>query len=142
MSPAPIQVDTSQIHVGDLVLNYGMRIRIDEIKVIEDETSHGGYVYCCLGTVLNVQEAIETYDIPRSFMFDNARFAHGRPPRPTRHPRQAKTSGPASSCSLRPPATRRTPSPRTCKLVWTWDGSTSTLRADGAEPGTTPAPTG
>jgi hypothetical protein len=72
-----IQVDTSQIRVGDLVLNYGMRIRIDEIQVHDDETSHGGKVYCCLGTVLNVEEAIEKYDIPRSFMFNEIRHVYG-----------------------------------------------------------------
>lgn len=69
-----IQVDTSQIQVGDLVLNYGMRIRIDEIKVIEEPD---GNCYCCLGTVLNKDEAIEKYDIPRSFMFDEERHVHG-----------------------------------------------------------------
>jgi hypothetical protein len=74
-------VDTSQIQIGDLVFNFGMRIRIDEIEVHEDETSHGGKVYCCLGTVLNVQEAIEQHDIPRSFMFNEARHVHG-----PRHP--------------------------------------------------------
>ena len=77
-----IQVSTSEIQVGDLVLDYGMRIRIDEIQVHEDPTSHGGKVYCCLGTVLNVQEAIEHHGIPRSFMWDEERFnkgpGHGR----------------------------------------------------------------
>ena len=66
--------DTSQIQVGDLALNYGMRIRIDEIKVIEEPD---GNCYCCLGTVLNRDEAIEQYDIPRSFMFNEARHVHG-----------------------------------------------------------------
>ena len=72
-----IQVNTSEIQVRDLVYAHGMRIRINEIKVFEDKTSHGGYVYCCLGTVLNVQEAIERYDIPRGFMFNEARHVHG-----------------------------------------------------------------
>jgi hypothetical protein len=71
------QIDTSQIKVGDLVLNYGMKIRIGEIQVHEDSTSHGGKVYCCLGSVLNVEDAVKVYDIPRSFMFDNERFVHG-----------------------------------------------------------------
>jgi hypothetical protein len=71
-----VSVDTSQIRVGDLVLNYGMRIRIDEIQVHEDETSYGGKVYRCLGTVLNVEEAIEKYDIPRSFMFNEIRHVY------------------------------------------------------------------
>src|SRR5580692_4058342 len=70
-------VKTSEIRVGDIVLNYGMRIRIDEIRVIDDSTSHGGKVYCCLGTILNKDEAIEVHDIPRSFMFDNERDLHG-----------------------------------------------------------------
>jgi hypothetical protein len=70
-------VVTGEIRVGDLVLNYGMRIRIDEIQVHDDATSHGGKVYCCLGTVLNRDEAIEVHDIPRSFMYDNERFVHG-----------------------------------------------------------------
>jgi hypothetical protein len=72
-----IVVDTSQIGVGDIVLNYGMRIRIDEIQVHEDETSHGGFVYCCLGTVLNVEDAVTIHDIPRSFMFNETRHVHG-----------------------------------------------------------------
>ena len=70
-------VDTSEIRVGDLVLNYGMRIRIDEIQVHDDSTSHGGIVYCCYGMVLNVREAIDVYDIPRSFMFNEIRHVHG-----------------------------------------------------------------
>jgi hypothetical protein len=72
-----IQVNTSEIQVGDLVHAHGMRIRIDEIKVYDDSTSHGGKVYCCLGTVLNRDEAIERYEIPRSFMFNEARHIHG-----------------------------------------------------------------
>jgi hypothetical protein len=73
-----IRVDTSQIQVGDLVFNYGMKIRIDEIKVIEEPD---GNCYCCLGTVLNKDEAIEVHDIPRSFMFNEIRHVHG-----ARHP--------------------------------------------------------
>ena len=72
--PTTIQVDTSQIRVGDLVLNYGMRIRIDQIRVIEEPD---GNCYCCYGTVLNVQEAIEGHDIPRSFMFNEIRHVYG-----------------------------------------------------------------
>jgi hypothetical protein len=68
------RMDTSQIRVGDLVLNYGMRIRIDEIKVIEEPD---GNCYCCLGTVLNKDEAIKVHDIPRSFMFNEIRHVHG-----------------------------------------------------------------
>ena len=71
------RMDTSQLRPGDLVLNYGMKIRVDAVHAVEDPTSHGGVVYVCPGTVLNVEEAVEIHDIPRSFMWDNERFVHG-----------------------------------------------------------------
>jgi hypothetical protein len=86
LSPTPVppsghdqlsNVKTSEIRVGDVVLNYGMRIRIDEIKVVPDASTYGGEFRCCLGTVLNKQEAIEVHDIPRGFMFNEARHVYG-----------------------------------------------------------------
>ncbi len=70
-------VKTGDIQVGDVVLNYGMPIRIDEIVRHEDPTTYEGQFWTCFGTVLNVQEAIEVHDIPRFFMFDNERDLHG-----------------------------------------------------------------
>ena len=70
-----MSVKSSELQVGDIVLNHGMRIRIDEVNEIEDASTYGGRFHCNPGTVLNVQEAVEVYDIPRSFLYNEARHS-------------------------------------------------------------------
>jgi hypothetical protein len=80
---------TGQIQVGDVVLCHGMRVRIDSIRPYHPhgrdcmDRAHGSdldpcpLAWSCPGTVLNVREAIEEYDIPRSFLYDSERAARG-----------------------------------------------------------------
>jgi hypothetical protein len=61
---------TGDIRVGDIVLEHGMRVRIDEIRTYpgrntcpEDKT-----VYACVGTVLNRDEVLTNGVVPASFL--------------------------------------------------------------------------
>lgn len=82
-------IPTGEIQAGDVVICHGMRVKIDRIRPYhphsrscvsspEPELTECGLAWSCPGTVLNVREAIEEYDIPRSFMYDSERAAKGR----------------------------------------------------------------
>ena len=70
-------VVTSEIRPDDIVFAHGMRVRIDSSREIEDATSYGGRLHAHQGTVLNKDEAITKYDIPRSFLYNEIRHVHG-----------------------------------------------------------------
>jgi hypothetical protein len=57
-------VKSSEIQVGDVVLNYGMRIRIDAIREYADPMP----VYACDGTVLNLDEVKADGIVPMSWL--------------------------------------------------------------------------
>jgi hypothetical protein len=79
---------TGEIQPGDVVLEHGMRVRIDEIhpyhpggrgcvSSIEPRLTACGLAWACHGTVLNVPEVIEGGIVPRSFMYDHERDCKG-----------------------------------------------------------------
>lgn len=82
---------TGQTRPGDIVHTHGMRVRIDTIRpyhphgagcVTGPSRESCDLAWACLGTVLNVREAIEEHGIPRSFLYDRERDntgpGHGR----------------------------------------------------------------
>ena len=60
-------VDTSQIRVGDVVLAYGMRVRIDEVREY-DSSAINGPAWHCPGTVLNLDEVLAAECVPPAFL--------------------------------------------------------------------------
>src|SRR5258708_26678868 len=63
--PTTATVPTGQLRVGDVVLNYGMRVRIDAINPYPGQY---GPAWSCPGTVLNVAEVLAAEVVPASFM--------------------------------------------------------------------------
>jgi hypothetical protein len=64
-------VKTSQIQVGDIVREHGMRVRIDSIRPYESHSGSGTpgmTAYSCPGTVLNVEEVREAGYVPMGFL--------------------------------------------------------------------------
>ena len=66
-------VKTSEIRVGDIVRNYGMRIRIDSIteyQPSELDRRQGSVkpYWACLGTVINLDEVREAGVVPMSWL--------------------------------------------------------------------------
>jgi hypothetical protein len=61
-------VKTGEIKVGDIVLAYGMRVRIDAIKRHEDPSSYEGQFWSTDGTVLNLDEVREAQIVPMSWL--------------------------------------------------------------------------
>jgi hypothetical protein len=67
--PKTEPVDTSQLRPGDVVLEHGMRIRIDEVREYRPDGSSGAdRAWSCPGTVLNLADVLEQHVIPRSFL--------------------------------------------------------------------------
>ena len=66
-------VETGEVRVGDVVLEHGMRVRIDEIRTYPG--GEHGTVYACLGTVLNLDEVREAGIVPPSFLYNEARHS-------------------------------------------------------------------
>jgi hypothetical protein len=62
------RVHTGELRVGDIVLSYGMRIRIDAIREHRDEGSHGGVFWSSSGTVINLDEVREARFVPMSWL--------------------------------------------------------------------------
>jgi hypothetical protein len=69
-------VKTSELKVGDIVRNYGMRIRINAITEHKDEKSHGGVFWSSDGQVLNLDEVREAGIVPMSWL-RTERFVDG-----------------------------------------------------------------
>lgn len=59
---------SSELKPGDIVVNYGMRIRIDAVREVEDESSYGGRYYSCPGTVLNLADVAEMEIVPLGWL--------------------------------------------------------------------------
>jgi hypothetical protein len=61
---------TPDLRLGDLVVLYGMRIRLDtEPKITPNRD--GGPTYAWVGTVENLQEVLDAGFIPGSFLHEN-----------------------------------------------------------------------
>ena len=67
---------TSELREGDIVLEHGMRVRLDS-GVRTPESEHGT-VYSRPGTVLNLDEVREAKIIPPSFLGDGEKWVEGR----------------------------------------------------------------
>lgn len=67
-----VRIPTSQIRAGDVVLEHGMRVRIDFIREYEGGLDGSGVpgmtVYGCHGTVLNLAEVRAARIVPMSFL--------------------------------------------------------------------------
>jgi hypothetical protein len=63
-----VRVHTGELRVGDIVLSYGMRIRINEIREHQDESTHGGKFWSTDGTVTNLDEVREARIVPMSWL--------------------------------------------------------------------------
>jgi hypothetical protein len=61
-------VKTSEIHVGDIVREHGMRVRIDSIKYHAAQAPRLLPVCACRGTVLNLDEVLDAKIVPASFL--------------------------------------------------------------------------
>ena len=61
-------VKSSELRVGDVVREHGMRVRVDSITVREGWGSHGMDVYCGAGTVLNLDGVLAAKIVPASFL--------------------------------------------------------------------------
>jgi hypothetical protein len=61
-------VKSSEIQVGDVVREHGMRVRIDGVTVHERQGSNGLTVYSCKGTVINLDEVLAAKVIPAHFL--------------------------------------------------------------------------
>lgn len=66
--PATENVNTSELRPGDVVLEHGMRIRIDEVREYTPHGAIGERAWCCPGTVLNVTEVTSQHVIPAAFL--------------------------------------------------------------------------
>ena len=77
-------VKPSQVRVGDVVLEHGMRVRIDRISTYPGaaDSPDTKTVYACIGYVLNLAEVRAAGIVPRSFLYDTERNnlgpGHGR----------------------------------------------------------------
>jgi hypothetical protein len=59
-------VQTGDMHVGDIVLCYGMRVRIDEVRPYAG--SNGRPAWSCPGTILNLAEVRAAGLVPPGFL--------------------------------------------------------------------------
>jgi hypothetical protein len=71
------RVKTGDIQVGDIVLEHGMRVRIDEIETYPGGPHGMGTVYACRGTVTNLIEVRQAGIVPRHFLFNEPRYNGG-----------------------------------------------------------------
>jgi hypothetical protein len=62
---------SSQLRAGDLVLEYGMRIRLHGEPAVYDHDSPAGPTYNWPGQVENLQEVLDAGFVPRSFLCEN-----------------------------------------------------------------------
>jgi hypothetical protein len=65
---AHVRVHTGELQVGDVVLTYGMRVRIDAIQEHKDEGTHGGVFWSSDGTVTNLDEVKAAGVVPPSWL--------------------------------------------------------------------------
>jgi hypothetical protein len=63
-----LNLNTTELRIGDVVHLYGMRIRLDNPPHIEQRERT---VYAWVGDVLNPDEVIAAGVVPRSFLGDN-----------------------------------------------------------------------
>lgn len=70
-------VKSSEIQVGDVVREHGMRVRIDEIHTYPSGRESYPTVYACQGTVLNLDEVREAGIVPMSFLCTDYRWVAG-----------------------------------------------------------------
>lgn len=61
-------IPTNELRVGDVVLNYGMRILLDRPVRVFDHGRDNGPGWSWLGSVLNPEQSVREYGVPRSFM--------------------------------------------------------------------------
>jgi hypothetical protein len=92
MTTTLLHLPTGQLRPGDVVLEHGMRVRIDSVRPFH---AHGsgcvsGYApgegpmgracalaWSCPGTVLNVAEVRAAKVVPASFLYDEQRMREG-----------------------------------------------------------------
>ena len=60
-----LRLNTGELQVGDIVLNYGMRIRINSIRQLGEP---GHIFWACDGTVENLDEVREAQVVPMSWL--------------------------------------------------------------------------
>jgi hypothetical protein len=87
MGQTTLNLATGEIQPGDIVLEHGMRVRIDEVHPYHpggtgcmsgpDGRESCGLAWACHGTVLNVPEVIAAGIVPRSFLYDTERDSKG-----------------------------------------------------------------
>jgi hypothetical protein len=63
-------VKTSEIQAGDIVRNYGMRLRVESVRRIEDANSHGGCFHAAISSCLNPDAVREAGVVPISWLKD------------------------------------------------------------------------
>lgn len=67
--PTTTSVTTDQLEPGDVVLEAGMRIRVDEVRAYHPQGSNGDERgFSCPGTVLNAAEVLAAGTVPESMM--------------------------------------------------------------------------
>jgi hypothetical protein len=67
--PATEIIDTSQLRPGDIVVEHGMRIRVDQVNEYRPQGgSAAERAWSCPGTVLNVADVLAQHVIPASFL--------------------------------------------------------------------------
>lgn len=66
--PSTTSVTSDQLVPGDIVLEAGMRIRVDEVRAYHPAGSAGERGWSCPGTVLNVDEVLAAGTIPESML--------------------------------------------------------------------------
>lgn len=60
-------VKSSELRIGDIVREHGMRVHIDTVKKVDDPGGYGP-ICCCSSTVLNLAEVHAARFIPPSFL--------------------------------------------------------------------------
>lgn len=66
--PSTTSVTSDQLVPGDVVLEAGMRIRVDEVRAYHPAGSAGERGWSCPGTVLNVDEVLAARTVPESML--------------------------------------------------------------------------
>lgn len=66
--PTRLRVTTDQLREGDIVREYGMRVRLDELTTF---TNQGRTVYSWRGTVLNLDEVLAEGRVSARFLAEH-----------------------------------------------------------------------